>query len=277
MYHDLPPTARLLVVPSCSRQRSGGERFATEDVAAADACTPPTIFGSRGEFPSGYPKPQCFRLSFCCDRDGCRKRATPPSVRFLGPKGLLGVIVILISAMRQGPTPRRVRELSDTLRCRPQHHRPLADLLARTLSPNALLEDRTRRFHAVIKIRQPPLLAGGRLPRPSSALQGLDAPAAVSLADHGPRRPANQGLAMIAAARRRCSLPPLSRRCIADCQSSFTPSARRRDDPNTPQFDRRPLGAISILRRGLTLELSPCADRSRQRSILLPRRPGRIL
>jgi hypothetical protein len=33
-------------------------------------------------------------------------------VRFLGPKVYLGVIVILVSAMRQGPTPRRVRELS---------------------------------------------------------------------------------------------------------------------------------------------------------------------
>jgi len=37
---------------------------------------------------------------------------TPPSIRFLGPKVYLGVIVILVSAMRQGPTPRRVRELS---------------------------------------------------------------------------------------------------------------------------------------------------------------------
>ena len=52
------------------------------------------------------------RLSFCCDRDGCRKRTTPPSVRFLGRKVYLGAIVILISAMRQGPSPRRVRELS---------------------------------------------------------------------------------------------------------------------------------------------------------------------
>jgi len=51
-------------------------------------------------------------LSFCCDRDGCRKRVTPPSVRFLGPKVYLGVVVILISALRQGPSPRRVRELS---------------------------------------------------------------------------------------------------------------------------------------------------------------------
>jgi hypothetical protein len=56
---------------------------------------------------------QSQRLSFCCDRDGCRKRATPPSVRFLGRKVHLAAIVILVSAMRQGPTPRRVRELSE--------------------------------------------------------------------------------------------------------------------------------------------------------------------
>ena len=52
------------------------------------------------------------RFSFCCDRDGCRKRLTPPSVRFLGRKVYLGAVVILISAMRQGPSPRRVRDLS---------------------------------------------------------------------------------------------------------------------------------------------------------------------
>jgi hypothetical protein len=60
--------------------------------------------------PDGY----CSRFSFCCDRDGCRKRVTPPSVRFLGRKVYLGIVVILISAMRQGPSPRRVRELSST-------------------------------------------------------------------------------------------------------------------------------------------------------------------
>jgi hypothetical protein len=62
--------------------------------------------------PLQLPEPQRVRLSFCCDRDGCRKRATPPSVRFLGRKVYLTAIVILISAMRQGPSPRRVRELS---------------------------------------------------------------------------------------------------------------------------------------------------------------------
>jgi len=52
------------------------------------------------------------RLSFCCERDGCRKRVTPPSVRFLGRKIYLAAVVILVAAMRQGPSPRRVRELS---------------------------------------------------------------------------------------------------------------------------------------------------------------------
>ena len=31
------------------------------------------------------------RFSFCCAVDGCRKRRTPPSVRFLGRRGLLGI------------------------------------------------------------------------------------------------------------------------------------------------------------------------------------------
>ncbi len=62
--------------------------------------------------PAQLPEPLRLRLSFCCDRDGCRKRATPPSVRFLGRKVFLGAIVILVSAMRQGLKPRRVRELS---------------------------------------------------------------------------------------------------------------------------------------------------------------------
>jgi len=53
-----------------------------------------------------------YRLSFCCDRDGCRKRMTPPSARFLGRKVYLGAVVILVAAMRQGPSPRRVSELN---------------------------------------------------------------------------------------------------------------------------------------------------------------------
>jgi len=59
------------------------------------------------------PKSYGYRLSFCCDRDGCRKRATPPSVRFLGRKVYLAAVVVLVAAMRHGPSARRVRELTD--------------------------------------------------------------------------------------------------------------------------------------------------------------------
>jgi hypothetical protein len=62
--------------------------------------------------PDKLPETYRLRLSFCCDRDGCRKRVTPPSVRFLGRKVYLGAVVVLISAMRHGPTPRRVGQLS---------------------------------------------------------------------------------------------------------------------------------------------------------------------
>lgn len=52
------------------------------------------------------------RYSFCCDRDGCRGRVTPPSVRFLGRRVYLGVVVVLVSAMRHGLTPPRVAQLA---------------------------------------------------------------------------------------------------------------------------------------------------------------------
>jgi len=65
--------------------------------------------GGRGELPKQYNS----RLSFCCERDGCRKRATPPSVRFLGRKLYLAAVVTLVAAMRQGPSPRRVSQLSE--------------------------------------------------------------------------------------------------------------------------------------------------------------------
>jgi len=51
------------------------------------------------------------RLSLCCARRDCRKRATPRSVRFLGPKVYLAAVVVLIAALRCGPTPERVRTL----------------------------------------------------------------------------------------------------------------------------------------------------------------------
>jgi hypothetical protein len=61
--------------------------------------------------PDDLPKECCYRLSLCCDRDGCRKRVTPPSTRFLGRKVYLLSVIFLAAAMRQKPSPRSMREL----------------------------------------------------------------------------------------------------------------------------------------------------------------------
>jgi hypothetical protein len=111
MYHDLPDSASfwsfLLDVDA---------DLAEETRKEGCPCGGRLHCANYPRKPRGAPLPlsefQCLRLSFCCDRDGCRKRVTPPSVRFLGRKVYLAAIVIVVSAMRQGPTPRRVRELS---------------------------------------------------------------------------------------------------------------------------------------------------------------------
>jgi len=54
--------------------------------------------------PAGLGDEHTRRLSFCCAVDLCRKRATPPSFRFLGRKAWLGAVVVLVGAMRQEAT-----------------------------------------------------------------------------------------------------------------------------------------------------------------------------
>ena len=69
--------------------------------------------------PRGFPLERLERIdttrfSFCCSQEGCRKRVTPPSVRFLDRRVYFGMIVVLVTALRQGPTPpglRRIREV----------------------------------------------------------------------------------------------------------------------------------------------------------------------
>ena len=52
-----------------------------------------------------------WRLSFCCAREGCRRRTTPASVRFFGRRVYLGALVLLISALSQGLTRTRRAQL----------------------------------------------------------------------------------------------------------------------------------------------------------------------
>jgi hypothetical protein len=62
--------------------------------------------------PPGLGQDYARRFSFCCAVDGCRKRTTPPSLRFLGRKVYLATVVTLISAMLHGTTPARLTRLS---------------------------------------------------------------------------------------------------------------------------------------------------------------------
>ena len=62
--------------------------------------------------PGGLDQEFAERFSFCCAVDGCRKRTTPPSLRFLGRKVYLATMVTLISAMLLGTTPARLARLS---------------------------------------------------------------------------------------------------------------------------------------------------------------------
>jgi hypothetical protein len=51
------------------------------------------------------------RRSLCCGRETCRKRLTPASVRFLGRRVWLSVVVTLLSVAVQGLSASRARKL----------------------------------------------------------------------------------------------------------------------------------------------------------------------
>src|SRR5271156_6083474 len=111
MYHDLPRAARFWSVLFAIDQDLAETTRKNSCPCGGNLHCANYLRKPRGTL-AALPEAQCLRLSFCCDRDGCRKRVTPPSVRFLGRKVYLTAIVILISAMRQGPSPRLARELS---------------------------------------------------------------------------------------------------------------------------------------------------------------------
>lgn len=80
------------------------------------ACYPRKPRGIRSALDETYD----FRLSFCCATEGCRRRTTPPSVRFLGRKVYLSVIVVLVSALSHGLSGKRRQRLIDALDVPPQ-------------------------------------------------------------------------------------------------------------------------------------------------------------
>jgi hypothetical protein len=61
--------------------------------------------------PPGLGAAHALRLSFCCAAEGCRRRARPPSVRFLGRRVYLGAAVVGITALAQGAPHDELRAL----------------------------------------------------------------------------------------------------------------------------------------------------------------------
>lgn len=56
--------------------------------------------GIDAECLAGEPGPD-LRLSFCCEREGCRTRHTPASVRFLGRRVYAAIFVVVAMALCQ--------------------------------------------------------------------------------------------------------------------------------------------------------------------------------
>lgn len=64
---------------------------------------------------SALDKSYEYRFSFWCAEEDCRRREIPPSVRFLGRKVYLSVIVVAVTALHHGLTKKQHRRLIETL------------------------------------------------------------------------------------------------------------------------------------------------------------------
>ena len=63
--------------------------------------------------PADVSRGASLRLSYCCSVAGCRRRRTPPSLRFLDRKVYFSVVVLLVPVLRRGPDGDRLRRLQD--------------------------------------------------------------------------------------------------------------------------------------------------------------------
>ena len=52
--------------------------------------------------PADLPDEMSIRLGLCCGRDGCRRRALPPSVMYFGRRVYWGAVVLVLTAILQG-------------------------------------------------------------------------------------------------------------------------------------------------------------------------------
>jgi len=65
--------------------------------------------------PAGLAAACSVRESYCCAEEGCRRRSTPTSVRFLGRKVFFAVVLLLVPILRDGMSAARFRRLESEL------------------------------------------------------------------------------------------------------------------------------------------------------------------
>lgn len=66
--------------------------------------------------PESLPAEMDRRFSFTCDREGCRRRVTPPSLRFLDRKVFFSVAVLLLPLLTRGRSPQRLEKLLEAFK-----------------------------------------------------------------------------------------------------------------------------------------------------------------
>ena len=114
MWHDVLSDSRFFVVLT-----QFDEELAAHARAAGCRCGGRLHSARYPRKPRGGPADlgpaYDWRLSFCCAEEGCRRRVTPPSMRYWGRRVYLGVVVVLVSAMVHGLSVRRVATLHQHL------------------------------------------------------------------------------------------------------------------------------------------------------------------
>jgi len=66
--------------------------------------------------PKGVHSDYGIRFSYCCGEDGCRKRFTPPSMRFLSRKVYSSVVIILVFLLHEKTDESKIEELNQFLK-----------------------------------------------------------------------------------------------------------------------------------------------------------------
>lgn len=66
--------------------------------------------------PAGSDESLRIRFSLCCREDNCRKRLTPPSLRYLRGVSYVTIVVVLLSAIQHGLSTSRAKTLKKELK-----------------------------------------------------------------------------------------------------------------------------------------------------------------